>query len=168
MRLHKIPDSAVSGALTGGVLNAWKRTLRSLSVWHTITEFASGGPAGVAPGATTASLICILLQVAYNELGIWRIKYVSRKLEENYPLVGSNPSADQHASIFTTPHIQPEERKPFFERFFELLGMPKISDEEYVQKLKAKREVYLRRIAELEAEKDRLQRANQDARSGRS
>lgn len=26
MRLHKLPDTALSGALTGGVLNAWKRT----------------------------------------------------------------------------------------------------------------------------------------------
>ncbi|EKM55194.1 uncharacterized protein PHACADRAFT_195221 [Phanerochaete carnosa HHB-10118-sp] len=134
MRLHKLPDTALSGALTGGVLNAWKR-----------------GPAGIVPGVVTASLLCSLLQLGYNELGVMRIKYVSRKLEEAH-----KPPASA-TEIVTLP---PEPSKPTLQRVFEWMGMPKISDEEYLKKLYAKRADVLRRIAEIEAEQGKSSSVN--------
>lgn len=127
MRLHKLPDTALSSALSGGILNAWKR-----------------GPAGIMPGVVTASVLCSLLQLGYNELGVMRIKYVSRKIDETHRPIEAKPE------VMTLP---PEPSKPILQRVFEWMGMPKISDEEYLKKLYAKRADVLRRIAQIEAER---------------
>lgn len=73
-----------------------------------------------------------------------RIKYVSRKLEEAH----KPPTS---ATEITT--LPPEPPKPVLQRVFEWMGMPKVSDEEYLKKLYTKRADVLRRIAEIEAEK---------------
>ncbi|GJE90787.1 hypothetical protein PsYK624_069310 [Phanerochaete sordida] len=126
MRLHKLPDTALSGALSGGVLNAWKR-----------------GPAGIVPGVVTATILCSLFQLGYNELGVMRIKYVSRKLQE------AHQPQPAKREVITLP---PEPARPMLQRVFEWMGMPKVSDEEYLQKMYAKRADVLRRIAEIEAQ----------------
>ena len=96
------------------------------------------------PGVVTASVLCSLLQLGYNELGVMRIKYVSRKIDE-----ARQPIAAK-SEVMTMP---PEPSKPILQRVFEWMGMPKISDEEYLQKLYAKRADVLRRIAQIEAER---------------
>ncbi|KAH9843206.1 uncharacterized protein C8Q71DRAFT_240181 [Rhodofomes roseus] len=130
MRLNKVPDTAASGAFTGGVLNAWKR-----------------GRPGIVPGMVTAGLVCTMVQLLYNELGVARIKYVSRKLQASQaPTPASAPPQHPPDHDFEPP-------RSVSERIFSMLGWHKVSDDDYLAKLKLKREMYLRRIAELEQEK---------------
>ena len=98
-------------------------------------ECISGGRVGILPGALTASLVCSILQLGYNELRVWRVHYVSRQHGE--AALDSKPS---------TPS------RPLRERLLLLLGIHRMSTEEYLMKLKKQREEALRRIAELEAE----------------
>ncbi|PSR83092.1 hypothetical protein PHLCEN_2v5896 [Hermanssonia centrifuga] len=117
MRARKLPDAAVSGAITGGVLYTLKR-----------------GRRGIIPGAVTASVACSVLQLAYNELGVMRVKYVSQRLEaENMP-----------APL--------EPKTPLSQHVLKLFGMHQLSDEDYLEKLKHRREIALRQIAEIEKE----------------
>ncbi|KAH8106794.1 hypothetical protein BXZ70DRAFT_915116 [Cristinia sonorae] len=144
MRAHKLPDTALSGALTGGVLNAWKR-----------------GRAGIVPGAITASLVCTFLQLAVNELGITRLKFIQEQLQksqaEGDQVVQSLPTAQQSQSPIAVPQntiqIAPAApAMPTSERIFGWFGFQKVSDEDYLRRLKAERETHLKRIAELERE----------------
>ncbi|GBE82111.1 hypothetical protein SCP_0404910 [Sparassis crispa] len=130
MRAYKVPETAISSAFTGGLLNAWKR-----------------GPSGIAPGITTAAIVCTALQLAYNELGIARIKYVSKTLQASQKPHLSETSPSQELSS-SKPH------KPVAERVLSMLGFHRMSDTEYLDSLKQKRDRYLRRIAELEEERD--------------
>ncbi|KAK7693775.1 hypothetical protein QCA50_003347 [Cerrena zonata] len=134
MRSCKLPDSALSGAISGGFLNAWKR-----------------GRAGIPSGMTTGALVCTVLQLAYNELGVVRLKYVSKKLQEVegqsqhvLPVTASSPALPP-----------PSEPVPWTERVFTLFGLQKVSDEEYLTRLKGERAAHLQRIAELEKEEER-------------
>ncbi|OBZ69244.1 hypothetical protein A0H81_10779 [Grifola frondosa] len=132
LRMYKTPDTGISGALTGGVLNAWKR-----------------GRAGIVPGATTAGLLCTILQLAYNELGIMRVKYVTKvmqKPEQSLDDFSPHSSVGHPISSSTPP------KKPLGERILTSLGFKQISDEEYLQMIKRKRDGLLRKIAELETE----------------
>ncbi|CAL1705174.1 unnamed protein product [Somion occarium] len=131
MRSHKLPDTALSGALTGGLLNAWK-----------------GGRSGIAPGVTTGGLLCTLLQLAYNELGVVRLKYLSRTLQTQE--VAPSVSATKVATTSSSSVSVNTEPVPWTERIFSLFGLQKVSDEEYLARLKRDRDAHLRRIAELE------------------
>ncbi|KZO95890.1 hypothetical protein CALVIDRAFT_598936 [Calocera viscosa TUFC12733] len=73
MRLYKVPDSALAGALTGGALNPIRR-----------------GRAGIIPGAVTVALTAAALQYASNEAYITRIKFVARELKSEQ--AASNPA----------------------------------------------------------------------------
>jgi hypothetical protein len=92
------------------------------------------------PGALTAGAICTLLQLAYNELGILRLKYVSRYPSPVQPLHHPPPVA-----------VVPQ--KHTLERILITLGMRSLSDEEYLRKLKTTRDIHLKRIEELELER---------------
>ncbi|KAF7985124.1 hypothetical protein HWV62_9041 [Athelia sp. TMB] len=80
MRKHHVLDSAVSGALTGGMFNTWQR-----------------GRAGTIPGLCTGALVCAFLQWGVNELDIARVKYVSKNPYR--PQVSSSPSAAEQKGI---------------------------------------------------------------------
>lgn len=71
---------------------------------------------------------------------------MSRKL-------GENPTSPTHAP--NLPEMPKEPPKPFMQRMLEAMGMPRISDEEFLEKLKAKRADVLRQIAEIEAARER-------------
>ncbi|KAF5386664.1 hypothetical protein D9615_001564 [Tricholomella constricta] len=114
LRKHKTLDTGISGALAGGALRGWK-----------------SGPRAILPGALTIGALCTLLQLAYNEAGIMRLRYVS----------GLNVS---------TPVTPPPPSKSLSERFLTMFGVQQVTDEQYVEKLKATREAHLKRIAELE------------------
>ncbi|KAI0072791.1 hypothetical protein K474DRAFT_1604461, partial [Panus rudis PR-1116 ss-1] len=149
MRAHKVPDTALSGALTGGILNAWKR-----------------GRPGIFPGISTGGIVCTILQLAYNEVGILRVKYVSRRLRESAkqdttPLTSpslspapSSPLSTSTPEAKATEAAQPTaEPRPWTDRVFTLFGLTKVSDEEYLERLQRERDAHLRRIAVLEKEK---------------
>ncbi|THH13859.1 hypothetical protein EW146_g6404 [Bondarzewia mesenterica] len=121
VRTHSLPDSFVSGGFTGSVLNTWKR-----------------GSRGALPGLTIGAVGCSLVQLLYNELQVQRVKYVSRKLQVVAPVVQQDP---------VDP---PEPKRPLSERVMGLIGLKKLSDEQYLAKMKNDREICLRRIAELE------------------
>lgn len=123
-----------------------------------LTFIISGGPAGIAPGAITATLLCSLLQLGYNELGVIRVKYVSRKLDEARHSRSSIPG---HEVVI----LPPEPSKPLIQRMLDWMGMPQISDEEYLQRLRLKRANALQRIAEIEAAQPKESGRHEEPRS---
>lgn len=105
---------------------------------------------------TTGALLCTLLQLAYNELGVMRLNYISKKLQSpmktearsNLSISQPVPAATSETSL-SSPSV---ERVPWTDRVFSLFGLQKVSDEEYLARLKRDRDAHLRRIAELEKE----------------
>ncbi|KAF9447262.1 hypothetical protein P691DRAFT_654045, partial [Macrolepiota fuliginosa MF-IS2] len=87
------------------------------------------GPRAVLPGAITVGTVCTLLQLGYNEFGIQRLKYVSR----------------QHTSE-TDPQTTPIPQTIILS----LMGVRKVSEDEYLARLRLQREHYLLKIKELE------------------
>lgn len=83
---------------------------------------------------------------------------MSRKFEEAQHR--TSPVQLPKAIPEETVVLPEEESRPLGERFFEFFGMPKITDADYLARLKVKREGYLRRIAALEAEREK-ERAKQ-------
>ncbi|KAI9057913.1 hypothetical protein FKP32DRAFT_1597872 [Trametes sanguinea] len=131
--MHRVLDTTVSGALTGAIINRW----RNGRVWA---------------GARTAGLICALLQLGYNEIGVMRIKYVSRKIQETQARPQATPTPVPVQEQDTTP------KTSFFDRAMSVIGFRKLTDEEYLKTLKKQRDEALARIAVLERERaERLQ-----------
>ncbi|CDO73539.1 hypothetical protein BN946_scf185014.g9 [Trametes cinnabarina] len=130
-------DSTVSGAFTGAIINRWRN-------------------GQIMAGARTAGLICALLQLGYNEIGVMRIKYVSRKLHEtraqSETVLAPTPVPEKD----TTPKVS------FFDRAMSVIGFRKLSDEEYLKTLKKQRDEALSRIAVLERERSEARQADPD------
>ena len=80
---------------------------------------------------------------------------MSRKL-------GENPTPSVRTPDL--PEVPKEPPKPFMQRMLEAMGMPRVSDEEYLEKLKAKRADVLKQIAEIEAARAR-EKTNPDEKS---
>lgn len=78
-----------------------------------------------------------VLQYGYNELRVVRLRYISslQRSEENRKSTGTALN-----QITDSP----------FQSLLKLFGVVPISDEEYLAKLKRSREIYLKRIGELE------------------
>ncbi|KAI6036530.1 hypothetical protein BKA83DRAFT_133564 [Pisolithus microcarpus] len=115
IRTSHLLDSAVSGGITGGILNTWKR-----------------GKVGLVPGLGTGALLCTLLQWGMNELHIFRIRHVYRTTTMSLPAVGDERT-ESHGAI----------------AYLSAFGR-RISDDDYLKRLKTERETYLRRMEELE------------------
>ncbi|KAI9509338.1 hypothetical protein F5148DRAFT_1188022 [Russula earlei] len=126
MRLHGVLDAALSGGVTGSVLNTWRC-----------------GTRGTFTGMVFGSVLCTLGQVFYNELGVQRIKYIYRRY-----LVPSQP-ATPTASVLTE---SPVSKPSLLDRMTHGIGLKRLSDEEYLAQMKEERAAYLRRIAKLEAQ----------------
>ncbi|KAH9063480.1 hypothetical protein EDB87DRAFT_1603957 [Lactarius vividus] len=126
MRLHHTIDSALSGGFTGGVWNTWRR-----------------GTRGTLSGMMFGSVFCAVGQLIYNELGVQRVKFVSRTsfAASHRPPLPSAPGI--------TEPLAPKE--PLFDRMIHAIGLKKVSDEEYLAQMRAERATYLQKIAELEA-----------------
>lgn len=90
----------------------------------------------------TAGAFCTLIQFGYNELSIARLRYISRLQDENRSAVDISTPIPQRA-------VQ-ELSGSFFQVAMKMVGMAPVSDDEYLAKLKRKREMYLKRIATLE------------------
>lgn len=95
---------------------------------------------GLVPGIATGAFACTLLQLVFNELGIARVKYVSRSPQ--------SPTSTTTSGL--QPQLPPESPKPLSGRILNFLGFHRMSDEEMLKSLKAKREHYLRQIETLE------------------
>ncbi|EJD02385.1 uncharacterized protein FOMMEDRAFT_147370 [Fomitiporia mediterranea MF3/22] len=137
MRTYHLEDSALTGALLGGGLNAWMK-----------------GPKGIIPGMVTASLACSTLQLIVNELDVRRIRYVSSRTSRSSSITtlnadGVNVSDSTTAESGNTP-TDSDSQPGMGERLLRLIGITKVDDTEYLRRLKAKREKYLERIRELE------------------
>ncbi|KAK7019331.1 WD-repeats-region domain-containing protein [Favolaschia claudopus] len=116
LRRRNLLDSGLSGAATGGIyrgLTAGRRT--------------------IGRAATTAGIACVVLQVAYNELAIQRIKYVA------------GLSQTSAAGV-----KQPEFSEPWTTKMLSVLGVRPVSDEELLDKLRRERTKHLEKIQELE------------------
>ncbi|KAI0807751.1 hypothetical protein C8Q74DRAFT_86471 [Fomes fomentarius] len=128
LRMLRIPDSAVSGAFTGGIVNAWQY-----------------GPTRLWAGARTGAIICTILQWGFNEFGIMRVKFVSRKLQESRP--------QRDTPISSPTESTGETRLSILDRLMSVVGFRKLSDDEYLRVLKKQRDEALDRIAVLEEER---------------
>ncbi|KAF8634088.1 hypothetical protein AX15_001090 [Amanita polypyramis BW_CC] len=138
-RKHKLLDSGLSGAAAGGILRGWK-----------------SGPAAALPGSMAAATVCLVLQYAFNEAGIARLKYVSRyqaSVSQSLPTEPSSLSSDQNISLT-------EPSPSLMERVVHAIGVRRMTDEEYLQRMKKTREHHLQRIAELEKQLEAERRDN--------
>jgi len=88
------------------------------------------------------SVFCTLGQVLYNEFGVQRIKFVSRR----YPIPSQPPTP-----IDPDLSESPPSKQPLLDRMILAIGLKRLSDEEYLAQMREERAAYLRRIASLEA-----------------
>ncbi|CAE6505950.1 unnamed protein product [Rhizoctonia solani] len=153
IRQDRLLDTGAAGAIAGGGLNFWR-----------------GGARAIVPGALTASLACVLVQVAVNELAVQRIRYVagtptaavlpvtkSMGLDSRLPATSS--STPQTAPITAVLHQPVEEKqppKPTLQRIVETMSyvvpLTKLDDHEYLARLERKRDVLDEKIDRLSAE----------------
>ncbi|THG99445.1 hypothetical protein EW145_g7265 [Phellinidium pouzarii] len=143
-RMYHVPDTAITSALLGGAFNAWKRGLMA-----------------IPSGAFTAALACTTLQILVNELDVQRIRFVSARQGSASPSVASDISANSDSpstsleTASTGAAEQSEQAPSFGQRLLGFIGITKVSEEEYLRRLKARREMHLARIRELEEEQQR-------------
>jgi hypothetical protein len=117
-----------------------------------------GGPPGLLSGSVTGALICALLQFGHNELRIARLNFVSRQLQEPlsaHPLIDAETSMVPRVNNSSAPTTSVQ-RRSFWEATLDAFGKTgmfhRISNEEYLSRLKTERQNALQRIAELEAQ----------------
>jgi len=143
LRTNKLLDSGVSGGITGGLLRGLVCKLYIISFLQSIDIFVHlAGRRAAVSGMLTAGAFCTLIQFGYNELSIARLRYISRLQDENRLAVDISTPIPQRA-------VQ-ELSGSFFQVVMKMVGMAPVSDDEYLTKLKRKREMYLKRIATLE------------------
>ncbi|KAF7294750.1 WD-REPEATS-REGION domain-containing protein [Mycena indigotica] len=119
LRTHHLVDSGISGVVTGGLI-------RGLTAGRRV----------VLPAALTVGAVSLVLQGAYNELHVQRIKYIG--------------NASRQPTV--VPVVVEPDKRPLRQRMLEAVGIRTLSNEEILDKLKQERERHLARIAELEAE----------------
>ena len=90
------------------------------------------------------SVFCTLGQVLYNELGVQRLKFISRRYT-----IPSQPPTPSTVSGLAEPSMP---KKPLLDRMIHVIGINKLSDEEYLAQMREKRAAYLQRIGKLEAQ----------------
>jgi hypothetical protein len=105
--------------------------------------FPLGGTRGTSTGMIFGSVFCTLGQVLYNEMGVQRLKFISRR----YP-IRSQLATPSTVSGLAEPSVP---KKPLLDRMIHVIGVNKLSDEEYVAQMREKRAAYLQRIEKLEA-----------------
>ncbi|EKM82431.1 hypothetical protein AGABI1DRAFT_124899 [Agaricus bisporus var. burnettii JB137-S8] len=123
-RSNKLLDSAVSGAITGGILKGIKT-----------------GTKGILERSAYVGAVCMFLQLAYNEFGIQRLKYISRSNSMETPTL---PTTGEPS----------EDSRSWKEKALGLIGVRRMSSEEYLERMKLQREQYIKRIKELERERE--------------
>lgn len=89
------------------------------------------------------SVFGTLGQVLYNEIGVQRIKFISRRY-----IIPSQPPTP----TVSVPAEPPLPKQPLLDRVIHAIGINRLSDEEYLAQMREERAAYLRRIAKLEAQ----------------
>ncbi|KAL5639733.1 hypothetical protein ACGC1H_006352 [Rhizoctonia solani] len=170
------PSSAKTGSSTpespdplpeGDSISGEVSTTRSIE-W--LLRCTIGGARAIVPGALTASLACVLVQAAVNELAVQRIRYVAGTptaavlpLNQSVPLDSRLPatssSTPQTAPITGVLHQPVEEKqapKATLQRIVETLSyivpLTKLDDKEYLERLERKRDALDEKIDRLSAE----------------
>lgn len=100
-----------------------------------------GGVRGALSGAVMGAFGCTIAQLAVNELEVTRLKFVSRKLK----------ASPRPAPVESKP-AEPQNVPPFLDKVARLFGLQRMSNEEYLTKLRKERDAALKRIAILENE----------------
>ncbi|TFL07542.1 hypothetical protein BDV98DRAFT_599831 [Pterulicium gracile] len=77
---HKLVDSAVSGMVAGGLLNAWRH-----------------GRSSILSGALTAGVFCTALQFAFNKAMVARLRMISDRANGGAVAI---PDAPKHSPFF--------------------------------------------------------------------
>ena len=95
----------------------------------------------IVSGAITASVACVLLQYACNEIGIMRLRYIAKMQKENK--IQPSFETQNGKQVY-------EPSGSVFQQLLKAVGLIPVSDEEYLAKLKRTRDVYMKRIVELE------------------
>ena len=117
----------------------------------------AGGKSGIWSGARTAGLLCTLVQLGFNEVGVMRIKFVSRKIQESQsPLPADIPALPTA--------FEDGPRLSIFDRLLGIIGFRKLTDDEYIKVLKKQRNEALQRIAVLEQERREREESHEDPR----
>lgn len=125
----------------------------------------TGGPSAIVPGGILIGLTCTLLQMAVNELAVWRIRFVAAMptsailpLTKSATAPGSLP-ATSAPTLVATVHQPSEDKqapKPTLQKIVETLSyvipLTKVDDKEYLQRLEQKRDVLDQKIDRLSKE----------------
>jgi hypothetical protein len=106
--------------------------------------FPLGGTRGTLTGMMFGSVLCTLGQVVYNEMGVQRLKFISRRYY--FPSQPPTPPTVFEPAEASVP------KKPLLDRMIHAIGINRLSDEEYLAQIKENRAAYLRRIEKLEAQ----------------
>lgn len=111
-------------------------------------------------GASTGAIICTLLQIGVNEFDVARVRYLSRLQSAHSESTTPSTRPPSAEEPLDQPQLvsPPEPKQPLSERILDRMGLfGKISDEEYLEMMKKKRDGYLVRMEhlrhQLEAEK---------------
>jgi hypothetical protein len=131
--------------------------VRHSLVLLTSSHSTTGGRSGTAPGLVTGAVMGGLLQWVFNEFDILRITHISRAAHPRpVPSIPAAPTQpiETRPSAFSVPVPTPEPPRSLTDRIFAMFGH-KLSDEEYLDRIKAQRDNHLRRIEQLERELDK-------------
>ncbi|KAG8743300.1 hypothetical protein FRC10_012263 [Ceratobasidium sp. 414] len=130
IRQNRLLDTAISGVVAGAGLNYWRR-----------------GARGIVPGATTAALVCTLLQYMANELAVQRIRYVANTLAPALASPTPQPT-------LVTPPAPKTPPKPLSQKIVDTISyvipLTRLDDTEYLQRLELKRDILNSRIDQLQ------------------
>lgn len=90
------------------------------------------------------TVFCTLGQALYNEMGVQRLKFISRRY-----FIPTQPPTSSTISELAEPSVP---TKPLLDRMIHGIGINRLSDEEYLAQMREKRAACLRRIEQLEAQ----------------
>ncbi|KAF5330754.1 hypothetical protein D9619_005323 [Psilocybe cf. subviscida] len=131
LRMKNLLDSGISGAITGGILRGVR----------------SGRPA-VGPGALLGTAVCTSGQYIFNEFNLARLRFIARRNEEK---VAERATTREPTFNPRTGKQEVQELpRSWTEMILVMFGLVPLSDDEYLGKLKRTRDVYLKKISQLE------------------
>ncbi|KAJ8079074.1 hypothetical protein PM082_013361 [Marasmius tenuissimus] len=136
LRTDKLLDSGLSGFVTGGIIRG-----------------LTAGPRVALPAGVTVGTACTVLQLLFNQVKISRLQYLSGNVAHTQGGSSTSPSNPTTNSSNTNTTSTPSEAN-WTTSLLKFFGIRLLTDEEYLEKLRAQRNGYLERIAELESRID--------------
>lgn len=151
VRLERVLDSAIAGALSGGALSVFARGfgLGTLTV---------GGPRTLFPAAFTASLIAAGVQVAVNQARVTRLEMLAKR--DSQEVVAAEPMPQLLVREAFEDTKKPEGAKRgdaaistrILGVLTNILPIRRLDNDEYLGMLERKRKEVDRRLAEIDKE----------------